>query len=63
MKVRETMSKRPKAIELVFKAQPAMALVLELLKKQGDDDDPVADDIRQWLDDARELLKRKGNEI
>ena len=57
------MSKRPKAIELVFKAQPAMALVLELLKKQGDDDDPVADDIRQWLDDARELLKRKGNEI
>jgi len=57
------MAKQVKAIELVFKAQPAMALVLELLKKQGDDDDPVADDIRQWLDDARELLKRRGNEI
>ena len=57
------MAKRPKAIELVFKAQPAMALVLELLKKQGDDDDPVADDIRQWLDDAREVLNRKGNRI
>ena len=53
------MAKRPKAIELVFKAQPAMALVLELLKKQGDDDDPVADDIRQWLDDARYLLSQK----
>lgn len=57
------MAKKPKAIELVFMAQPAMALVLELLKKQGDDDDPVADDIRKWLDDARELLKRKGGDI
>ena len=53
------MAKRPKAIELVFKAQPAMALVLKLLEKQGDDDDPVADDIRQWLDDARYLLSQK----
>ena len=53
------MAKQVKAIELVFKAQPAMALVLELLKKQGDDDDPVADDIRKWLKDAGKLLKRK----
>ena len=56
------MAKKPKAIELVFKAQLMMALLIELLKKNGVDNDPVADDIRKWLDDARELLKRKGGE-
>ena len=55
------MAKKPKAIELVFKAQVPMALVLELLKQQGTGDDEVAQSIQQWLDDARELLNRKGN--
>ena len=56
------MAKKPKAIELVFKAQPAMALLLELMKKH-DKDDEFAKNIEKWLDDARELLNRKGNRI
>ena len=32
------MAKKPKAIELVFKAQPMMALLLELMKKHDKDD-------------------------
>ena len=56
------MAKKPKAIELVFKAQPMMALLLELMKKH-DKEDEFVKDIETWLDDARELLNRKGNKI
>ena len=57
------MAKKPKAIELVFKAQPAMALLLEVMKVQTQDDKFVKD-IESWLVSARELLKRteKGND-
>ena len=54
------MAKKPKAIELVFKAQPAMALLLEVMKsKKGYQDDKFVQDIEKWLEDARELLNRK----
>ncbi len=53
------MAKKPKAIELVFKAQPAMALLYEIMKEQKKDD-PFVKDIEDWLVSARELLKRKG---
>lgn len=52
------MAKKPKAIELVFKAQPAMALLLEVMKEQKQDDKFVKD-IENWLTNARELLNRK----
>lgn len=58
------MAKKPKAIELVFKAQPAMALLLEVMKsKEGYQDDKFVKDIESWLTSARELLDRKGNRI
>lgn len=58
-----TMAKQVKAIELVFRAQPAMALLLEVMKVQTQDDKFVKD-IESWLVSARELLKRKekGND-
>ena len=52
------MAKQVKAIELVFKAQPAMALLLEVMKKE-DPDDQFVKDIENWLTNARELLNRK----
>ena len=52
------MAKQVKAIELVFRAQPAMALLLEVMKEQKQDDKFVKD-IESWLISARELLKRK----
>ena len=52
------MAKKPKAIELVFKAQPMMALLLELMKKHGKDDVFVKD-IEKWIDDSHVVLKRK----
>lgn len=52
------MAKKPKAIELVFKAQPMMALLLEVMKKQ-DPNDQFVKDIENWLTNARELLNRK----
>ena len=52
------MAKKPKAIELVFKAQPMMALLLELMKKH-DKDDVFVKDIETWIDDSHEVLKRK----
>lgn len=56
------MAKKLKAIELVFKAQPAMALLLEVMKsKEGYQDDKFVKDIESWLTSARELLNRKGN--
>ena len=51
--------KKPKAIELVFKAQPMMALLLELMKKHDKGDDVFVKDIEKWIDDSREVLKRK----
>lgn len=51
--------KKPKAIELVFKAQPMMALLLELMKKHNKDDVFVKD-IENWLVSAREVLNRKS---
>ena len=54
------MAKKPKAIELVFKAQPMLALLLELMKKHsGMERDMFVQDIEKWLDDARELFNRK----
>ena len=53
------MAKHVKAIELVFKAQPAMALLYEIMKEQKKDD-PFVKDIESWLASARELLKHKG---
>ena len=52
------MAKQVKAIELVFRAQPMMALLLEVMKKQ-DPNDKFVKDIESWLVFARELLKRK----
>ncbi len=52
------MAKHVKAIELVFKAQPMMALLLELMKKH-DPNDQFTKDVENWLASARELLKRK----
>lgn len=52
------MAKHVKAIELVFKAQPAMALLYEIMKEQKKDD-PFVKDIEGWLVSANELLKRK----
>ena len=54
----DDMAKQVKAIELVFRAQPAMALLLEVMKEQKQDDKFVKD-IESWLASARELLKRK----
>jgi hypothetical protein len=54
---KQTMAKKPKAIELVFKAQPAMALLYEIMKEQKKDDMFVKD-IEKWLSDSRELLNR-----
>ena len=52
------MAKKPKAIELVFKAQPMMALLLEVMKRQ-DPNDQFVKDTEDWLVSASELLKRK----
>ena len=52
------MAKKPKAIELVFKAQPMMALLLELMKKE-EPNDQFTRDVENWLTNARELLNRK----
>ena len=53
------MAKKPKAIELVFKAQPAMALLYKIMKEQKKDDVFVKD-IENWLASAREVLSRKS---
>ena len=52
------MAKHVKAIELVFKAQPMMALLLELMKEH-DPNDQFTRDVENWLTNARELLDRK----
>lgn len=54
------MAKKPKAIELVFKAQPMIVLLLEIMKKHsGMESDPFVQDIEKWLEDARDILNRK----
>lgn len=52
------MAKQMKAIELVFKAQPAMALLYELMKEQKKDD-VFMKNIELWLMSAGEPLKHK----
>ena len=51
-----------KAIELVFRAQPIVAALREVARRA--DSNPkkseVEADCDKWLDDARELLKKKG---
>jgi hypothetical protein len=56
------MAKKAKAIDLVFKAQPMMALLLEVMKSQ-DPNDTFVKDIENWLANAREVLNRKDNRI
>lgn len=51
------MPKSIKAIDLVWKAQPAMACLKSILERAGNKQ--MAEDIREWLDNARELLNRK----
>ena len=46
-----------KAIDLVWKAQPAMACLKSIAEKNGDA--KFAEQIGEWLDNARELLNRK----
>lgn len=46
-----------KAIDLVWKAQPAMACLKSMAEKNGDV--KFAEQIGEWLDNARELLNRK----
>lgn len=51
------MPKKIKAIDLVWKAQPAMACLKSMAEKNGDV--KFAEHIGEWLDNARELLNRK----
>lgn len=51
------MGSKVKAIDLVFKAQPSMACLKSMAEKNGDV--KFAEQIGEWLDDARELLNRK----
>ena len=51
------MPKSIKAIDLVWKAQPAMACLKSMAEKNGEV--KFAEQIGEWLDDARELLDRK----
>ena len=51
------MPKSIKAIDLVWKAQPAMACLKSMAEKNGDT--KFAEQIGEWLDNARELLNRK----
>ena len=51
------MPKSIKAIDLVWKAQPAMACLKSILERAGNKQ--MAKDLRDWLNDAMELLNRK----
>lgn len=51
------MPKRIKAIDLVWEAQPAMACLKSMAEKNGDV--KFAEQIGEWLDNARELLNRR----
>lgn len=51
-----------KAIDLVWKAQPMIATLREIIKQNCDEGQmgKFIDDIDNWLDGARALLQRKG---
>ena len=53
--------KTVKAIDLVFKAQPMIATLREIIKQSCDEGQMgvFIDDIDNWLDGARELMQRK----
>jgi len=53
-----------KAIDLVFKAQPMIATLREIIKQNCDEGkmSVFIDDIDNWLDGARTLLQRKDGE-
>lgn len=51
------MPKKIKAIDLVWEAQPAMAFLKGIAEKNGDVQ--FADQVGEWLDNARELLNSK----
>lgn len=53
-------TKKPKAIELVFKAQPMMALLLEFMKRTTGGEDQFTRDVENWISDSREVLNRKA---
>ena len=50
-----------KAIDLVFKAQPMIATLREIIKQNCDEGQMKVfiDDIDNWLDGARMLMRRK----
>lgn len=50
-----------KAIDLVFKAQPMIATLREIIKQNCDEGrmKVFIDDIDNWLDGARMLMRRK----
>lgn len=50
-----------KAIDLVFKAQPMIATMREIIKQNCDESKMKVfiDDIDNWLDGARTLMRRK----
>ena len=52
-----------KAIELVFRAQPIVAALREIASRcNGAKNQPaIVADWDEWLDAARELLKKKGD--
>lgn len=52
-----------KAIELVFRAQPIVAALREIARQvDGTGNHPaIVADCDEWLDAARELLKKKGD--
>ena len=54
--------KSVKAIDLVFKAQPMIATLREIIKQNCDEGQmkEFIDDCDNWLDGARALLQRKG---
>ena len=60
------MSKKVKAIDLVWKAQPMIATLHTIMvsmaaQKPGKSaEGTLAEDCSNWLDNARELLDRKG---
>ena len=51
-----------KAIDLVFKAQPMIATLRQIISQNCDESKMrvFIDDIDNWLDGARALLQRKG---
>lgn len=53
-----------KAIDLVFRAQPMIATLRQIISQNCDESKMrvFIDDIDNWLDGARALLQRKGGD-